>query len=185
MTHEQADFDAIASLLAAAILQDDAYALIPRKLNRNVSSFIELYGGELPFYQINQLPSQGIDKITLVDTQSLVTIKGINKKTKVHVVDHHRKRNDFSEKWTYTFEDLGACSTILVEEIRNQHKVLSMLQATLLLTGIYEDTGSLSYANTTSRDLKAAAFLLEQHASLSITNQYLKSPVIRKSTDYL
>ena len=177
MTHEQADFDAIASLLAAAILQDEAYALIPRKLNRNVSSFIELYGGELPFYEINQLPSQGIDKITLVDTQSLVTIKGTNKKTKVHVVDHHRKRDDFSEKWTYTFEDLGACSTILVEEIRNQHKVLSMLQATLLLTGIYEDTGSLSYANTTSRDLKAAAFLLEQHASLSITNQYLNPPL--------
>jgi tRNA nucleotidyltransferase (CCA-adding enzyme) len=177
MTHEQADFDAIASLLATAILQEDAYALIPRKLNRNVNYFIELYGGELPFYEFNQLPSKNIEKITLVDTQSLVTIKGINKNTKIHVVDHHRKREDCSEKWTYSFEDLGACTTILVEELKNNHNVLSMLQATLLLIGIYEDTGSLSYANTTSRDLQAAAYLLEQHASLSIANQYLNPPL--------
>ena len=33
MTYEQADFDAIASLLAAALLQEDAFALIPKKMN--------------------------------------------------------------------------------------------------------------------------------------------------------
>ena len=52
MTHEQADFDAIASLLAAALLQEDAYALLPRRLNCNVRNFIDLYGGELPFLSL-------------------------------------------------------------------------------------------------------------------------------------
>ncbi len=177
MTHEQTDFDAIASLLAAALLQEDAFAVKPRTLNRNVSAFIDLYGGELPFYEMNQLPSQKIEKITLVDTQSLVTIKGFSKNTKVHVVDHHQKREDISEDWTLTFENIGACTTLLVEEIRDRHIVLSMIQATLMVMGIYEDTGSLSYASTTPRDLNAAAFLLEQHASLSIANQYLNPPL--------
>lgn len=177
MTHEQADFDAIASLLAAALIHEDAYAVKPRKLNRNVNSFIELYGGELPFYEISKIPAQKIEKITLVDTQSLVTIKGFSKNTKIHVVDHHQKREDIPADWTHTFEYIGACTTLLVEQLREQHIVLSMLQATIMLTGIYEDTGSLSYANTTPRDLNAAAFLLEQHASLSIANQYLNPPL--------
>ena len=177
MTHEQTDFDAIASLLAAALLQEKALAVKPRTLNRNVAAFIDLYGGELPFYDMNQLPAQKIEEITLVDTQSLVTIKGFSKNTKVHVVDHHSKRDDISENWTHTFENIGACTTLLVELIRDQHINLSTIQATLMLIGIYEDTGSLSYASTTPRDLKAAAFLLEQHASLSIANQYLNPPL--------
>src|SRR5665648_78722 len=177
MTHEQTDFDAIASLLAAALLQEEALAVKPRTLNRNVSAFIDLYGGELPFYEMNHLPAQKIEKITLVDTQSLVTIKGFSMNTNVHVVDHHHKRDDISKNWTHIFENIGACTTLLVEEIRDQHIVLSMIQATLMLMGIYEDTGSLSYASTTPRDLNAAAFLLEQHASLSIANQYLNPPL--------
>ena len=43
-----------------------------------------------------------------------------------------------------------------------------LLQATLLLLGIYEDTGSLTYTRTTARDLRAAASLLEQGAACAL-----------------
>jgi len=177
MTHEQADFDAVASLLAAALLQRDAFALVPKKMNRNVQSFIELYGDELPFYDIKQLPQQKIEKITLVDTQALVTLKGLAKKYLVHVVDHHSKKEDFSPDWTSEFENTGACATILIEDLRKNNVQLKTIQSTLLLLGIYEDTGSLFYSSTTSRDLRAAAFLLENGASLFIANQYLNPPL--------
>ncbi len=46
-----------------------------------------------------------------------------------------------------------------------------------MLMGIYEDTGSLTYAGTTSRDLLACAWLLEQGASLAIADDFLNSPL--------
>lgn len=177
MTHEQADFDAVASLLTAALLQDHAYALLPRKLNRNVKSFLELYGGEFPLYTHEDLPQGKIKHLTLVDTQSLITIKGLSKSTKIQVIDHHPKKEDFPENWELSFHATGACTTILVEDFRAHHGQLNVLQATLLLLGIYEDTGSLSYAHTTPRDALAVAYLLENGASLKIANQYLNPPL--------
>ena len=54
---------------------------------------------------------------------------------------------------------------------------LSPEEATLLLLGIYEDTGSLSYAGTTPRDVRAAAGLLEQGANLSLAAPFLNHPL--------
>jgi hypothetical protein len=60
-----------------------------------------------------------------------------------------------------------------------------MVEATLLLLGIYEDTGSLTYSRTTSRDLRAAGFLLEQGANLGILNDFLNHPLsLRPSKPY-
>ena len=95
MTHEQADFDAIASLLGAYLLGKDEIALLPRQMNRNVQSFLNLYQSGLPFTQLADLPHGPIEAITLVDTQSLVTLKGLEKGTQITVVDHHPKKNNF------------------------------------------------------------------------------------------
>ena len=50
-THEMADFDAVASLLGAYLLDEGAYPVLPHHLNRNVRSFLTLYGLELPFVE--------------------------------------------------------------------------------------------------------------------------------------
>ena len=52
-----------------------------------------------------------------------------------------------------------------------------MISATLLLLGIYEDTGSLTYANTTPRDARACAWLLECGANLSVVADFLNHPL--------
>lgn len=177
LTHEQADFDAIASLTAVALLEEDAVAILPNRINRNVRSFLDLCGNELPLHHYKDVKPPKIDSITLVDTQSLITLKGITKSTKIHVIDHHQKKKDLPEDWTTVFENSGSCTTILVDDIKKLNLPLTILQSTLLLLGIYEDTGSLSYANTTPRDLQAAAYLLSQGASLAIANQYLNPPL--------
>lgn len=177
LTHEQADFDAIAALLAARILNERALAVLPRRVNRNVRAFLNLYGAELPFVEARDLPAEPIETVTLVDTQSLVTLKGYSKKTRVHVVDHHQLREDLPADWTIINERLGACATILVEDIRDHNGPLSVLQATTLLLGIYEDTGSLTYISTTSRDIRTAAYLLDQGASLRIAADFLNPPL--------
>jgi len=177
LTHEQADFDSIGSLLGGYLLNDTAIPVLPRRVNRNVRAYLTLYGVDLPFVEQQDLPEEIIEKITLVDTQSMVTLKGMNRKTRVHVIDHHPLRNEIPEGWEITVSATGANTTIFIETLLERDVILSTIQATLLLLGIYEDTGSLTYMRTTTRDLKAAAYLLEQGANLGLANGFLNQPL--------
>jgi tRNA nucleotidyltransferase (CCA-adding enzyme) len=177
LTHEQADFDALASLLAARLLDEDALALLPRRMNRNVRAFLTLYGAELPFVDPRDLPNGGIESVMLVDTQSLVTIKGVGERTPVYVIDHHAGRPDLPQHWKLTLDEVGATVTLLIEALRDIDPPLTMLQTTLLLLGIYEDTGCLTYSRTTARDLHAAAYLMTRGASLRLAMDYLNHPL--------
>lgn len=177
LTHEVADFDAIASLLGAYFLDSTSIPVLPRKINRNVRGFLTLYGAELPFIELRDLPAEPIESITLVDTQAMATIKGVTPQTQVRVIDHHPLREDVPIDWNITLSATGANTTILIELIRGRETLLTPIHATLLLLGIYEDTGALTYTRTTPRDLQAAAFLLEQGASLSVLANYLYHPL--------
>ncbi|MHC1740734.1 MAG: CBS domain-containing protein [Anaerolineaceae bacterium] len=173
LTHEQSDFDAVAALLGAWLLDDASTPVLAARLNRNVRHFLNLYGFELPFIESRDLPAETIDTVTLVDTQSLVTLKGINQKTQVHVIDHHPLRDDLPASWHCEIDKTGACTTQFVERLQDHLSALTMVQATLLLLGIYEDTGAMTYASTTARDIRASAALLEAGASLRIAADFL------------
>ncbi len=177
LTHEQSDLDALASLLAAHLLNGDAYAALPRKINRNGSKFIRAYKQELGFTPVDQLPNEPITDLTLVDTQSMVTLKGLSSRTRIHVIDHHPEKTQLNPNWQLELHTTGACTTILVEKIQKTNPTLTVGQATLLLLGIYEDTGSLSYTNTTPRDLMAAAYLIEKGADLDLIPRYMYNPL--------
>ena len=49
LTHEQTDFDGLASLLGAHLLDETAIPVLPRRMNRNVRAFLTIYGVDLPF----------------------------------------------------------------------------------------------------------------------------------------
>ena len=177
LTHEQADFDALASLLGAYLLDETAVPVLPRRMNRNVRAFVTLYGAELPFVDPRDLPNEPVESICLVDTQSMATVRGVGLDTRVHIVDHHPIRSDIPSAWTISNEDVGATTTIFVEDLQEQNGGLTMIQATTLLLGIYEDTGSLTYTRTTARDLHAASYLLEQEANLRVASDFLHHPL--------
>ena len=177
LTHEQADFDALASLLGAYLLNESSIPVMPRKLNRNVRSFLTLYGFNLPFMEPQDLPAEKVELVILVDTQSMVTIKGMDKDTDVTVIDHHPLRDNLAEDWEIIIVDTGSVTTYLVELLSERTQSLSILYATLLLLGIYEDTGSLSYKNTTGRDGRSAAYLIDQGADLEMASNFLNPPL--------
>ncbi|MDO9545861.1 MAG: CBS domain-containing protein [Pelolinea sp.] len=178
LTHEQADFDAIASQLGAFILQESAIPVLPNILNRNVRDFLRLYAADLPLIQASDLPNEPITTVTLVDTQSLVTLKGLSKNSKIFVIDHHKKKQDIPPHWEFTNLDTSSCTTYFVEQLMEKNNYsLSLIETTLLLLGIYEDTGSLTYANTSARDASAVAFLLSRGASLNIAADFLNPPL--------
>jgi tRNA nucleotidyltransferase (CCA-adding enzyme) len=177
LTHEQADFDALASLLGAYLVDNTSLPVLPRRMNRNVRAFVTLYGAELPFVEARDLPNRPIEAICLVDTQTMATIRGVGADTKVHVVDHHTLREENLPGWSVVTDEVGATTTLFVEQLQGQDGGLSIMHATLLLLGIYEDTGSLTYSRTTPRDLQAASYLLEQGASLSLAADFINHPL--------
>ena len=172
LTHENADFDAVASLLAASKLYPDAVPLLPRRINRNVNQFLNLYWDVLPFVRPEDWQRRRVEKVVIVDTQSVNSVRGMVRSPQVQVYDHHATHQQ-QEKWTYHVEPLGATTTMLVELLRAAGLGMSAEESTLLLLGIYEDTGSMTYATTTPRDVRAAAFLLENGAQLSVVRRFL------------
>lgn len=185
LTHEQADFDAMAALYAGALIEG-ALPILPRRMNRNVRAFITLYGLEFAFIDPRDLPQGPVESVTLVDTQSLITLKGMSKDTKIRVYDHHPQRTAQKNPkgktavpmdWEVVSFDLGATATYFVEMFQERGVVLTPIQATLMLLGIYEDTGTLTYSHTTARDVHAVGWLLEQGAELRSVTDFLNPPL--------
>ncbi len=177
LTHENTDFDGLASLLAAAKLFAPAMPVLPRRPNRNVQHFLTLYWDALPFVLPDELPRAHVERAIMVDTQSVLTVKGMDAATRLHFIDHHRLDRELKPGMTFEGEEIGAVTTLLTEKIGRAGIPLTPIEATLLLLGIYEDTGSLSYANTTPRDLRAAAWLIGQGGKLEVVTDFLHYPL--------
>ncbi len=200
LTHEYTDFDALASLLGAHLLYPQALPVLPRQMNRNVREFAHLFKGALPFIEPDDLPKhQHVDDAILVDTRSANWVRGMDDATQVLVIDHHQDAGEGEAggetdpldvwetpatdasraNWRFWTDDVGANTTILVEQIRERAIRLTPSQATLLALGIYEDTGSLTYRATTARDVICVAWLLdaEQGANLEVIARFLRHPL--------
>ncbi len=177
LTHEHADFDALASLLAASKLHPEAIPILPRQINRNLRDFLVLYQDALPFLSVQELPRRKITEAIFVDTQSAQLVRGMTQQTPVRIVDHHACRENLPPHYHCWSEEVGATTTILVEQIMGRGIQITPVEATLLMLGIYEDTGSLSYISTTSRDMRCAAWLLDQGARLDIVRDFLHHPL--------
>jgi tRNA nucleotidyltransferase (CCA-adding enzyme) len=177
LSHEHADFDALASLLAAARLYPHAIPILPRQMNRNLEEFLMLYRDVLPFVRLEEMPRVRVDHVTLVDTQTVQPVRGMHPTTTGQVIDHHPQMRDLPPGWTFFGEEVGSTTTLLVERMVERGLTVSPIEATLLTLGIYEDTGGLSYETTTPRDLRGAAWLLEHGANLLLVDRFLHRPL--------
>ncbi|HEX6384487.1 MAG TPA: DHH family phosphoesterase, partial [Anaerolineae bacterium] len=92
LTHENADFDAIASQMAAHKLYPDAVPLLPRRINRNVEQFLTLYWDAFSFTRPADWKRQRVESVVLVDTQTFNNVRGMVRQPRVCVFDHHAPR---------------------------------------------------------------------------------------------
>jgi hypothetical protein len=62
----------------------------------------------------------------------------------------------------------------VVHELHRQGIPLTHLEASVMLLGIHEDTGSLTYPGSTSYDAEAASYLMAAGADIEVVNQFLQ-----------
>ena len=82
----------------------------------------------------------------------------------LHIYDHHPLGPGDLRGTVECVEPVGATVTVLVHLFMARGIVPTAEEATLMMLGLYEDTGSLLFPSTTVKDLQAAAFLLEHGA---------------------
>lgn len=189
VTHKNADFDALASVMAAKLLFPDAIPLLPKQINPNVKAFLSIHKDVFETHSIKHVDLNAVKQLIVVDTSRWERLEGIEvlkekSDLKIKIWDHHPESTNINST-DRLIEDLGATITLLVRKIKEQGKILTPIQATLFLLGLYEDTGNLTFPSTTAEDAFAAAYLLERKADLSVAASFLRPAYGEKQKEIL
>ena len=173
-THINADFDAVASMLAAQKLYPNSVVVFPGSQEKNLRNFfVNSMAYLFNMADIKDIDSAEIRRLVLVDTRQPHRIGKLSQlleleNLEVHTYDHHPpKANDVRADLEHV-RITGATVTILTEIIAERKIDISPDEATIMCLGIYEDTGSFTFSSTTEADFRAAAFLLSKGANLNI-----------------
>ena len=179
VTHTNADFDALSSLVAASKLYPKARLLLPGSQERAVRSFMSLIKDKIRIETEKTCRMDDVKRLIIVDNRhksrigeaaALIGKKGLE----VHIYDHHPRASRDIKGKIDVFKEVGATVSILLEILLKKKNIrFTPLEATLMLLGIYEETGSLSYATTTKLDVDMVSKLLERGANLNAVSSYL------------
>jgi len=188
-THKNVDFDALASVFAAAILYPEATPVLPRSLNPNTRAFLSFHKDLLPYVTSHEIEPEKISRLIVVDTNRWDRLDGFGSlKTRsdieIHLWDHHDIAGDIVPAWSCC-QAIGATVSLLTGELADRHIDLTPVKATLFVAGIYEDTGNMTFPATSVQDTKAVGYLLEQQADLGLIGSFLRPVYGPKQKDIL
>ena len=178
-THINADFDALASMLAAQKLYPEALVVFPGSQEKNLKNFfINSMAYLFNMVDINRIDFDSITRLVLVDTRQTGRIGRLadllgEPGVEIHIYDHHPPGDNDIKGTVEVHGQTGANVTILTEIIRDKEIAISPDEATIMCLGIYEDTGSFTFPSTTERDFRAAAYLLSQGANLNVVSNLI------------
>lgn len=191
-THINADFDALASVVAAQRLHPGAQVFFPGSREESVRRMLDSGFFELAELKHKDVDPSGITRIILCD---------VRQRDRIGIVAEWLDENPGIEVWSYDHHPdtpadipvggglidpgVGSTSTILVEEMGRRGLECSATEATLLLLGIYEDTGSLTHATTVPRDFEAVLWLLRRGGDLAAVRRWATRPLDARHLEIL
>jgi tRNA nucleotidyltransferase (CCA-adding enzyme) len=176
-THLNADFDALASMVAAKKLYPQALLVFPGAQEGNLRDFfIRSSFYFLDFAKAKNVDPEEIKRLILVDTRQISRIGKFSEaaasgEVDIHVYDHHPDSPEDVHGSFELVEPLGSTTAILSRILRQKGLDPSPQEATIMALGLFEDTGSFTFSSTTPEDFEAAAYLLRQGADLNVVSQ--------------
>jgi tRNA nucleotidyltransferase (CCA-adding enzyme) len=194
VAHSNLDFDSLASQLAVSKLWPDTLMVPGRTQCGNVKEFLSLYRDHLPLVDVDYIDWQSVSHVFIVDCQYAERLdepvsKLISGGTCTYsIFDHHDLGANSllpGARQDSIVRPAGACTTLLVDQLRQKNQLLSKFEATLLAIGIYEDSGCLTYGGTTACDAACIAYLLEQGADLAQVSTFINSKLGNEQTELL
>lgn len=177
--HQNADFDALAAMVAAGKLYPDPALIFPGSQEKNIRNFfiqsaIYLYN----FKTVKDIDMEVVQTLVLVDTRQRSRLSHVaplldREDVAIHIYDHHPQSEEDVHGEKEEIAAWGATTSMLVQEIRSRKIYVTPDEATILGLGIYEDTGCFTFNSTTSQDLDAASWLRAQDMDLNIISDMI------------
>ncbi len=190
-THVNADFDAMASMIAAKKLYPEALLVFSGSQERSLREFfikstLYLYN----FRRLRDIDMSEVRRLILVDTRQASRIAQfqqiVNRKDlEIHIYDHHPDSPDDITGDFMVVKPLGATVTLLTELIRERGIELTPEEATIMSLGIFEDTGSFTFNSTTPEDFEAAAYLRRSGADLNVVSDMVTQELTAEQVSLL
>ncbi len=177
-THISADFDAFASAVCAVRLYPDHQVLFPGSMELAVRRFRAETALPFPEVKLREARRHQLEHAVVLDTPDPARLGEVweliqRSQCPVTRIDHHGLNGNGISADEVIFRRVGSTCTLIVDLFRNNAIDPTPEEASLLLMGVYEDTGSLSYRDTTSEDMRAAAWLIENGASLEWVRRWV------------
>ena len=179
VSHVSPDGDTLGSSLALM----HALRMLGKEVIMNVDDDISTVYSFLPgideYRRFAPEESVNADLLVIIDASSADragNALAVVKSPAVLNIDHHKTNTRFAD-YLYLDSDAAATAEIIYSLLLEMEIELTRDIATCIYEGIYTDTGSFKYSNTTSNTLKTAADLLNYgvNPSLISDNMELKS----------
>jgi len=177
--HANADFDALAAMIAASRLYPDAVLIFPGSQEKNLRNyFIQSTTYLFNFKSFKDIDPTDVELLVIVDTrqksrvahvQALLYKPGI----RIHVFDHHPDTDEDVNAEYSRVVNWGSTTTIIIHELMARGITPNIEEATVLGLGIFEDTGSFTFSSTTPEDFTAAAWLRQNGMDLGVISDLL------------
>lgn len=178
-THLNADFDCLGAMIAAKKLYPDALMVFSGSQEKSMRDFfLKSAGYDFPFVRIKDIDFSRITRLIMVDCRhssrigrfaELLGKPGVE----VHIYDHHPETSGDIVPDGGMIRDCGSSSTILTLLLMGKGISVTPAEATVMMLGIYEDTGSLTFPSTTPDDFRAAEWLLRQGGALATVAEFV------------
>jgi tRNA nucleotidyltransferase (CCA-adding enzyme) len=178
-THINADFDCLGSMVAASKLFPDALLVFSGSQEKSMRDFfLKSTSYVLNFNRLKDIDLESVTRLIVVDCQHSTRIgrftEILNKPgMEIHVYDHHPESSGDLKPTGGVIRECGSSTAILTLILAEKGLSVNPTEATLMMMGIYEDTGSLIFPSTTVDDYMAAAWLLKRGANLNTVADFI------------
>lgn len=177
-THLNADFDALAAMVAAKKLYPEAEMVFPGSQERNVREYIKQAALVYTFPRLKNINLSEVTRLIVVDTRQRSRIGSFaqcltNPGISLHLYDHHPNAPDDMQGDLEEVRAIGSTTSIFVEIFKERQLSVTQDEATLMTLAIHEDTGSFLFDTTTPQDLSAASWLLAHGANLNVVTPFI------------
>ncbi len=190
-THVNADFDCLGAMVAAKKLYPDALMVFSGSQEKSMRDFfLKSTGYALDFKRLKDVDVSSVTRLILVDCQHSSRIgrlaeAALRPGVDVHIYDHHPEIRGDLRPSGGEIRECGSSTTILARILMAKGIAVSPVEATLMMLGIYEDTGNLVFPSTTVDDYLASAWLLEMGANLNTVSDFITQELTSEQVSLL
>jgi tRNA nucleotidyltransferase (CCA-adding enzyme) len=166
-------------MVAASKLYPDALLVFSGSQEKSMRDFfLKSTSYLLNFNRLRDIDLESVTRLIVVDCQHSTRIGRFSEilnrpGMELYVYDHHPESSGDLNPTGGVIRECGSSTAILTLILAEKGVSVNPTEATLMMMGIYEDTGSLIFPSTTVDDYRAAAWLLERGANLNTVADFI------------